>query len=162
MTGVNDASWGAVGVGIFLIAVVLGVGLYVRYRQNEAVRLNRDVDLAVKLRTVAGQDPVRAAAIDEFETAIYERLFYASTVGPRARGTAWALLGAVLAAFGALWVRDGGGIVDDVVHYGLAAVAAGFALTFLVFLGLTLYAATSMPRISFAESYGDEPESSTD
>ena len=162
MTGVNDASWGAVGVGIFLIAVVLGVGLYVRYRQNEAVRLNRDVDLAVKLRTVAGQDPVRAAAIDEFETAIYERLFYASTVGPRARGTAWALMGAVLAAFGALWVRDGGGIVDDVVHYGLAAVAAGFALTFLVFLGLTLYAATSMPRISFAESYGDEPESSTD
>lgn len=162
MTGVNDASWGAVGVGIFLIAVVFGIGLYVRYRQNEAARLDRDVDLAVKLRTTAGQDPVRAAAIDEFEVAIYERLFYASTVGPRARGAAWALLGAVLAAFGALWVRDGGGVITDVVHYGLAAVAAGFALTFLVFLGLTLYAATSMPRISFADSYGDEPESSTD
>jgi hypothetical protein len=157
VTGVNDASWGAVGVGIFLLAVVVGIGGYIRYRQSEAVRLDRDVDLAVKLRSVAGADPVRAAAVDEFETAIYERLFYASTVGPRARGAAWALLGAVLAAFGSLWVGDGDAVIDDVVHYGLAAVAIGFALTFLVFLGLTVYAATSMPRISFADSYGAEP-----
>jgi hypothetical protein len=157
VTGVNDASWGAVGVGIFLLAVVVGIGGYVRYRQSEAVRLDRDVDLAVKLRSVAGTDPVRAAAVDEFETAIYERLFYASTVGPRARGAAWALLGAVLAAFGSLWVGDGDAVIADVVHYGLAAVAIGFALTFLVFLGLTIYAATSMPRISFADSYEAEP-----
>jgi hypothetical protein len=157
VTGVDDASWGAVGVGIFLFTVVLGIGGYVRYRQSEAGRLDRDVDLAVKLRSVAGDDPVRAAAVDEFETAIYERLFYVSTVGPRARGAAWALLGAVLAAFGALWVGDGDAVIDDVVHYGLAAVAVGFGLVFLVFLGLTLYAATSMPRISFADSYAADP-----
>jgi hypothetical protein len=68
------------------------------------------------------------------------------------------LLGSVLAAFGALWVRDGDAVMNDVVHYGLAAVAVGFGLTFLVFLALTLYAATSMPRISFADSYVTDPE----
>lgn len=153
----DDASWGAVGVGIFLFAVVVGVGLYVRYRQTESARLDRDVDLAVKLRSVAGDDAVRSAAIDEFETAVYERLFYVSTVGPRARGAAWALLGTVLAAFGALWVAGGDAIAENAIHYGLLAVAIGFALTFLVFLALTIYAATSMPRISFTESYEPEP-----
>ena len=104
VAGVNDASWGAVGVGIFLIAVVVGIGGYVWYGQSEAVRLGTDVDLARTLRTVVGGDLVRVAAIEEFESAIFERLFYVSTVGPRARGAAWALLGTVLAAFGALWV----------------------------------------------------------
>ena len=155
MCQVNDTSWAAVGVGIFVLAVVIGVGLYVRYRQTEAQRLDKDVDLAMKLRTVAGDDPVRAAAVDEFETAIYERLFYVSAVGPRARGTAWALLGTVLSSFASLWV-SGEGIVERAVHYGFAAVAAGFALTFVVFLALTIYAATTMPRISFADSYETE------
>ncbi len=154
----EDASWGAVGVGIFLFAVVVGVGLYVRYRQTESVRLDRDVDLAAKLRSVAADDAVRAAAVDEFETAIYERLFYVSTVGPRARGAAWALLGTVLAAFGALWVSGGDAIAQTAVHYGFIAVAIGFALAFLVFLALTIYAATSMPRISFTDSYEPEPD----
>jgi len=145
-----------VGVGIFVLAVVVGVGLYVRYRQTEAQRLEKDVDLAVKLRSVAGDDPVRAAAVDEFETAIYERLFYVSTVGPRARGAAWALLGTVLSAFASLWV-SGDGVIERVVHYGFAVVAAGFVLTFVVFLALTVYAATTLPRISFADSYDAEP-----
>ncbi|HEY9316017.1 hypothetical protein [Williamsia sp.] len=152
----NDSSWAAVGVGILVLAVVLGVGLYVWYRQAESGRLDKDVDLALKLRSVAGDDPVRGAAIDEFETAIYERLFYVSTVGPRARGAAWALLGTVLSAFAALWVT-GDGIVERAVHYGFAAVAVGFALTFVIFLALTVYAATTMPRISFADSYETEP-----
>lgn len=159
MCQVNDTSWAAVGVGIFVLAVVIGVGLYVWYRQTESQRLDKDVDLAVKLRTVAGDDPVRAAAVDEFETAIYERLFYVSTVGPRARGAAWALLGTVLSAFASLWV-SGDGVIERSVHYGFAAVAAGFVLTFVVFLALTVYAATALPRISFADSY--EPDTPVD
>jgi hypothetical protein len=150
---VDDVAWGGVGAGIFVFALVIGVGLYVRYRQQETTRLDRDVDLAGKLRAVAADDPVRGAAVDEFETAIYERLFYVSTVGPRARGAAWALLGAVSSAFGSLWVDDGSAIVQKSVHYGFAALAIGFALTFLVFLALTIYAATSLPRISFEDSY---------
>ena len=54
--------------------------------------------------------------------------------------------------------QGGADVVSDVVHYGFAAVAVGFALAFLVLVGLTLYAATSMPRISFAESYGTDPD----
>jgi hypothetical protein len=50
-------------------------------------------------------------------------------------------------------VDDGSAIVQKSVHYGFAALAIGFALTFLVFLALTIYAATSLPRISFEDSY---------
>ena len=39
--------------------------------------------------------------VEEYETTIYQRLFYASVIGP-VRAAAWALLGAALAAFGAL------------------------------------------------------------
>jgi hypothetical protein len=66
------------------------------------------------------------------------------------------LLGTVLAAFGSLWVADGAAIVQKSVHFGFVALAIGFALTFLVFLALTVYAATSLPRISFEESYEAE------
>jgi hypothetical protein len=58
----------------------------------------------------------------------------------------------VLSAFATLWVT-GESNAERAVHYGFAAVAVGFALTFVVFLALTVYAATTMPRISFADSY---------
>lgn len=155
MCQVNDTSWAAVGVGILLLAAVVAVGLYVRYRQSESTRLDQDVALAAKLRAVAAGDPVRSAAVDEFETAIYERLFYVSAVRPRATGAAWALLGAVLSAFSAVWV-SGDAILERVVHYGFAVLAVGFAFAFVVFLALTVYAATVMPRISFADTYDED------
>ncbi len=151
----------SVVVAVGIVAVVVAIVGYVGYRRQEGTRLDREAVLAGRLRDLAGDDPVRLAAVDEFETRIYQRLFTVSTVGPRATATAWASLGTVLSTVGLLAAQPVDGALYDVVFYLLVAFAAIFAVAFLVLLALTVYAATSLPRISFEDSYADISEADT-
>lgn len=147
--------WGAV-VGLGLIAVTFGVIAYVRYRGRETGRLRGDVTLARELRAIAGDDAVRLAAVDEFELAIYQRLFYASVVAPRIRSAAWALLGAVFAVVAVLFTASGGGLTYTAVHIAALVLAAVFGLATVVFAALAAYHSATTPRVSFKESYAGE------
>lgn len=142
-------------VGLGLIAAALAVIAYVRYREREVTALSKGAALARELRELGTDDPVRLAAVDEYEIAVYQRLFYASVIGPRARAAAWSLLGAALAAFGALATLPIDGLTATVISAVLLVVAAVFFLATLVFAGLALYAAATTPRVSFADSYAD-------
>ncbi|MFZ2242022.1 MAG: hypothetical protein WAV90_21095, partial [Gordonia amarae] len=82
-----DTGWAGLG----LIAAAVAVVAYVHYRDKETARLGTGAELARELRSLAGGDPVRIAAVEEYETTIYQRLFYASVIGPRVRAAAWAL-----------------------------------------------------------------------
>ncbi|MGV9711391.1 hypothetical protein ACWDTI_12085 [Gordonia sp. NPDC003424] len=148
-------TWGAV-VGLGLIAVTVGVIAFVRYRERETRKLQGDVALALELRSLAGDDAVRLAAVDEFELAIYQRLFFASVVAPRIRSAAWSLLGTVFAVVAVLVTASGGGLTFDVVHIAALALAVIFGLATLVFTVLALYNSATTPRVSFAESYAAE------
>lgn len=68
---------------MLLVAVTLALVAFVAYRRRESTALARDASLSRDLRDAAGDDAVRLAAVEEFETAIYRRLFYVSVVGPR-------------------------------------------------------------------------------
>ncbi|MFW0786541.1 hypothetical protein AAFP35_18755 [Gordonia sp. CPCC 206044] len=148
-------SWGVV-VGLGLIAAALGVIAFVRYRERETVTLRRDVGLARELRELAGADEVRAAAVDEFELAIYQRLFYASVVAPRIRSAAWALLGTALAVTAVLAANAGDGLAFTVVTVAAAVLAVVFAVATVLFAALAVYHTATTPRVSFAESYAAE------
>lgn len=143
----------AIVAAVGALAVTIATIAYVRYRQNETSTLKRDADLAVALRALADTDPVRLAAVDEFETAVYERLFYARTIGPRARAAAWALLGAVLSAGGMLLLDGNSSSVGVAVWAAAIALTIGFGLAAIVFVVLSWYAALTTPRVSFSESY---------
>ncbi|MGC4933487.1 histidine kinase [Gordonia sp. DT30] len=145
------ANWGLM-VGIGLLAAVAAGVAFVRYRERETERLHRGTSLANELRTLAGDDPVRLAAVDEYETSIYQRLFFVSTVSPRVRSAVWSLLGAVLAAAGALATR-GDGTLPAIVHWLAVFCAVVFGLSVLFFVGYAAVHAATTPRVSFAESY---------
>lgn len=143
----------AIVAAVAVLAVTIATIGYVRYRQNETSTLRRDADLAVVLRELAGTDAVRLAAVDEFETAVYERLFYTRAIGPRARAAAWALLAAVLSTAGVL-LLDGNGSTASVVAWAAAIAAAiAFGMAAVVYVVLAVYAALTTPRVSFDESY---------
>ncbi|GAC67149.1 hypothetical protein [Gordonia soli] len=146
--------------GLGLAAATVAVIAYVRYRSRETAVLHRDTDLARSLRELAGDDAVRLAAIDEFELSVFQRLFYASVIGPRLRSAAWALLGAVLATAGAL-VTGGDGLVQSTAHIAAIILAIAFAVGALAFGALAIYHAATTPRVSFADSYA-EAESDDD
>ncbi|MBJ7291769.1 MAG: hypothetical protein JHC79_22920 [Williamsia sp.] len=157
MAGVNSSVVVAVGI----VATVVAIVGYVGYRRQEGARLDREAALASRLRELAGGDPVRLAAVDEFETRIYQRLFGVSTVSPRVTAAAWAFLGTVLSTVGLLAAEPVDGVLYDVVFYLLVAFAVIFGIAFLVLLVLAMYAATSLPRISFEDSYAEEPDSAS-
>ena len=133
-------------VGLGLVAATVATIAYVRTREREADRLARAAGLARELRELADGDPVRLAAVEEYEVTLYQRLFYSSIVTPRLRGAAWALLAAVLSAVGAVASR-GDGVVLAVL-FGIAAIVYGV---------LALVHVATTPRVSFSESYDDAP-----
>lgn len=147
-------------MGLGLLAATVGVIAFVRYRQRETASLQRDVALARDLRDLAGDDEVRRASVDEFELAIYQRLFYTSVVGPRIRSAVWALLGAVLAMTAALAASAGDGVLYTVAQIAALVLAAVFTLAALIFAALALVHTATTPRVSFAESYATEGRSS--
>ncbi|NDZ92640.1 hypothetical protein G3I13_20855 [Streptomyces sp. SID6673] len=151
-------SWGAV-VGLGLLAAAVSVIAFVRYRERETTTLQRDVALARELRDLAGGDDIRVAAVDEFELAIYQRLFYASVVAPRIRSAAWALLGAVLAVAAALATGPGDGLLYSVVHIVAVIVAVGFGIAAVAFAALAVFHTATTPRVSFADSYANSADS---
>ena len=151
------SNW-AIVAAIAVLAVTIATIGYVRYRQNETSTLRNDADLAVLLRDLAGEDAVRLAAVDEFETAVYQRLFYTRAIGPRARAAAWALLGAVLATSGVLLLDGDTGTAGVVAWAAAIVLAIGFGVAALVFVVLAVYAALTTPRVSFDESYEADQE----
>ncbi|RPA57476.1 histidine kinase [Gordonia oryzae] len=141
--------------GIGLLAVVVAGIAFVRYRDRETEQLRRGASLAAELRALADGDAVRLAAVEEYETSLYQRLFYVSTVSPRVRSAVWSLLAAVLSAGGALVTR-GDGLTLAIVHWTTLFLAVVFALAALFFAGLAAFHAATTPRVSFAESYTND------
>lgn len=152
--GVENWNW-ALTLGLGLIAAAIAVVAFVRYRDRESDTLRRDVALARELRDIAGDDAVRLAAVDEFELAIYQRLFYASTVGPRIRSAAWALMGTALSVVAVLATDGVDGTTWAVVHIAAIVLAVVFGLATVVFAGLAIYHTATTPRVSFRDSYAD-------
>ncbi|WP_040517783.1 hypothetical protein [Gordonia aichiensis] len=144
-------------VGLGLIAATVATIAYVRTREREADRLARAAGLARELRELADGDPVRLAALDEYEVSLYQRLFYSSTVTPRLRAAAWALLAAVLAAAAAVASR-GDGLVIGAVHIGAIVLAVLFGVAAVVYGVLAMIHVATTPRVSFSESYSDPDE----
>ncbi|WP_245549770.1 hypothetical protein [Gordonia effusa] len=149
-------------MGLGLIAATVAIIAFVRYRAQESTRLLADLGLSERLRTVAGADAVRLAAVDEFETGVYRRLFYAGVVGPRVRSAAWSLLGLILAVAAALAIGplDGGSATAAYVLAGIFAV--GFGVAAAVNAGLAIYHTAATPRVSFDESSDGAGEVATD
>ena len=143
-------------VGLGLVAATVATIAYVRTREREADRLARAAGLARELRELADGDPVRLAAVEEYEVTLYQRLFYSSIVTPRLRGAAWALLAAVLSAVGAVASR-GDGVVLGAVHIGAVVLAVLFGIAAIVYGVLALVHVATTPRVSFSESYDDAP-----
>lgn len=140
-------SW-AFAAGIGLAAVTIATIAFVAYRQRESASLSRDVELARSLRDLADGDAARLAAVDEFEVAVYRRLFYSSVIGPRLRSFAWALLAAVLAGAGALALDKLDGVVAMVLWGVLLAATIVFAVAALGFAGMAALQAATTPRVT--------------
>lgn len=145
-------------VSVLAIVAVVAVVFYVRYRSRESLRLHRDAKLAAAMKDAARNDPVRLAAVSEYETRNYERLFYVANVGPRARSAAWSLLGLAVTIGVLLTVGSpsGGSVANSVIFWLVVALSVVFGVALLVFTALAIQAAVSLPRISFAENYDDE------
>lgn len=148
--------WGVIA-GIGLLAVVVAAIAYIRYRERETRTLRAGASLATEMRELARGDAVRLAAVDEYELALYQRLFYVATVSPRIRAAVWALVGAVLAGGGGVATR-GSGVYVTVLHGASIFLALVFALATLFYAGLAIFHAATTPRVSFAESYASENE----
>jgi hypothetical protein len=150
-------------VSVLAIVALVAVVVYVRYRNRETLRLQRDAELAATMKAAAADDPVRLAAVNEYETRNYERLFYAANVGPRARSAAWSLLGLAVSIGVLLTVSSpsGGSVAESVIFWIVAVLGAVFGVALLVFTALAIQAAVSLPRISFAEAYEDDVETSS-
>ncbi|MFW0789473.1 hypothetical protein [Gordonia sp. CPCC 205333] len=141
----------AFSMGLGLIAATVAIIAFVRYRARESARLLADLELSAQLRTVAGADAVRLAAVDEFETGVYRRLFYAGVVGPRVRGAAWSLLGLILAVAAALAVSPLDGGLATIAYVLTGIFAVGFGIAAAVNAGLAIYHTAATPRVSFDE-----------
>nr|WP_246372092.1 hypothetical protein [Gordonia humi] len=120
--------------------------------------MQRDADLARTLRDLADGDAVRLAAVDEFESTVYRRLFYSSVIGPRLRSVAWALLGAVLAGAGALALDQLDGVVAMVLWGVLLAATVVFALAALGFAAAAAFQAATTPRVDLSDADTDDEE----
>ncbi|WP_238422847.1 hypothetical protein [Gordonia sp. 'Campus'] len=154
----NAVDYWGVMIGLGLVAAAFGVVAFVRYREREAVTLQRHTQLARELRDLAGTDEVRLAAVDEFSLTIYQRLFYTSVVAPWIRSAAWALLGATLTGAGALAVEPLDGVFATVSHIAAIAGCAIFAVATLVCAGVALYHSATTPRVSFSDSYAAQDD----
>lgn len=150
-------NWGLVA-GAALLAAVIAAAAYTVTRQRETAALSRGADLARELRALAAGDPVRIAAVDEYETSLYERLFYVAAVGPRLRSAVWALLAAVLAAVPAVLLDGKDGAVSLILWIGSLLLLIGFAVAAAVYFALAAVAAATTPRVSFPESYGSSAD----
>ncbi|MFZ2510829.1 MAG: hypothetical protein WAW85_07045 [Gordonia sp. (in: high G+C Gram-positive bacteria)] len=151
----------AVLAGFALLAAAIATIAYVRYRQRESAAMLRDVELARGLRELANDDAVRIACVDEFEIALYQRLFYLSAIGPRLRSAVWALLATLLSATAALLFDTVDGVAADVFWGGSLVLTAGFGIATIVYLALAVLAAATTPRVSISESYesiGDDSD----
>ncbi|WP_240193977.1 MULTISPECIES: hypothetical protein [unclassified Gordonia (in: high G+C Gram-positive bacteria)] len=148
----------ACATGIGLLATTFATIAFVVYRQRESAVLKRDAELALTLRDLAAGDPVRLAAVDEFETAVYKRLFYTAEVGPKVRSAAWGLLGAVLSGAGALALDSLDGVVPMIMWGVLLAVTVVFVFGALAFAALALYAAATTPRVTFVDADASDEE----
>ena len=146
------------GLSVLLLAVTLAVVAFVAYRRREATALSRDAALARDLRDAAGGDAVRLAAVDEFETAIYQRLFFAAVVGPKVRAAAFSLLGLALALGLAVILAPMDGLTATTAKSIAAVVAVGFGLAAIGYAVWAVYHLVSTPRVSFAESYADDDD----
>lgn len=155
---VKDANVLSTGLPLLLIAVTLAVVAFVVYRRRESAALTRDAELARTLRDVADGDPVRLAAIEEFETTVYERLFYAGVVGPKLRSAAFSLLGLALSLGLAVSLAPLDGFTASTAKIVAAVLAVVFGIATLVFAAWAVYHLVSTPRVSFVESYDDEDE----
>lgn len=151
----NQANLISGGLPLLLVAVTIAVLAFIAYRRRESKALTRDAALARDLRDAAGGDAVRLAAVDEFETAIYQRLFYASTVGPKVRASAFSLLGLALSLGLAVVLAPLDGFTATTAKTIAAVLAVGFGLATVAFAAWAVYHAVSTPRVSFAESYAD-------
>lgn len=80
-------------------------------------------------------------------------MFYGPAIGPRVRAAARALLGAALAAFGALPTPPRARSARWSHHQFI--VVAVFALATLVLAAIAAYQAATTPRVSFADSYAE-------
>lgn len=156
-------------VGIALLAPTIAVIAFVRYRNREAAALGDQAELAVRLRSLADGDAVRLAAVDEFETSIYRRLFYSSTVGPKIISAAWALLGMITAGLAGLVIAEAEGLLATICLVVALVLAVGFGLAAIGFAIRALLHAATTPRVSLVESYleaeagtEDEVEAETD
>ena len=144
------------GVGLGLLAAAIAVVAFVRYRERENASLTRSAGLARELRALAADDEVRLAAVDEFEQTIYQRLFYASVVGPWVRSAAWALLGTVLAGAAALTIGPLDGAVATALYIAAIGLVVVFGVATLAFVGIALFHTATTPRVSFRDSYADD------
>lgn len=150
-------NWGILA-GLAVLAAAFATAAYVRYRQRESSALLRDVELARGLRELAAGDAVRLACVDEFETGLYRRLFYAQAVGPRMRSAAWALLGAVLSAAAVLLFGALDGTSADIFWIVALGAVIAFGVATLCYLILAAFAALTTPRVSFEDSYADSDD----
>ncbi|MFT3898854.1 MAG: hypothetical protein QM728_01225 [Gordonia sp. (in: high G+C Gram-positive bacteria)] len=147
---------------LLLIAVTLAVVAFVVYRRRETAALARDVALARDLRDAADGDAVRLAAVDEFETGIYQRLFYAGVVGPKLRSAAFSLLGLALSLGVAVLLSPLSGFTASTGKAVALALALGFGIAAIAFGAWALYHVVSTPRVSFVESYADDANEDED
>ncbi|MFT4199780.1 hypothetical protein [Gordonia sp. (in: high G+C Gram-positive bacteria)] len=152
----KDANLTSGGLSLLLIAVTVAVIAFVVYRRRETAALQRDASLARDLRDAAGDDAVRLAAVDEFETTIYQRLFYTSVVGPKIRSAAFSLLGLALSLGLAVLIAPLSGFTATSAKVVTGALAIGFGIATIVFGAWALYHLISTPRVSFVESYADD------
>ncbi|NNG98814.1 hypothetical protein [Gordonia araii] len=147
-----------VALPLLLIAVTVAVLAFVAYRRRESKALLRDAALARDLREAAGADAVRLAAVDEFETTIYQRLFYASVVGPKVRSAAFSLLGLLLSLGLAVLLAPSDGLTATTAKTVAAVLVVVFGIATVVFAGWAVYHLVSTPRVSFVESYDDDED----
>lgn len=143
------------GLPLLLVAVTIAVLAFVAYRRRESKALSRDAALARDLRDAAGGDAVRLAAVDEFETAIYQRLFYASVVGPKIRAAAFSVLGLALSLGLAVTLAPLDGFTATTAKTVAAVLAAAFGIAAVGYAAWAIYHAVSTPRVSFVDSYAD-------
>lgn len=143
---------------VLVVVTVVAAGAFVAHRRGDARRLEDQAAVVERLRSLAGTDPVHRAAVDEFEIRIYQRLFSAGTVGPRLVAAAWASVGAVLGAAGTVVAAQGDGLGSLVLLILCGVATAVFGILTVVHLVRTLYAVTTMPRVTVDDLSADADE----
>ncbi|WP_299568967.1 hypothetical protein [uncultured Williamsia sp.] len=133
---------------VLVVVTVVAAVAFVAHRRSDARRLEDQAALVERLRSLAGQDPVHRAAVDEFEVRIYQRLFSAGTVGPRLVAAAWAGVGTVLGASGVVVAAQGDGLGSLVLLVLCGVTTAVFGALTAVHLVRALYAVTTLPRVT--------------